>query len=103
MKYKEFALARDTKVQFEVRAEKPLAVGCKHGGGGAPSERKGAGRIRHGERAKAVWHDATANGLEDVAKMPALVAVLLKRGYAEADLKKILGGNFLRVIREVVG
>jgi membrane dipeptidase len=45
----------------------------------------------------------TANGLEDVSKIPALVAVLLKRGYAEADLKKILGGNFLRVLREVTG
>src|SRR5215813_8615967 len=46
---------------------------------------------------------ATANGLEDVSKMPALVAVLLKRGYTETNLKKILAGNFLRVIREVTG
>jgi membrane dipeptidase len=44
---------------------------------------------------------ATANGLEDVSKMPSLVAVLLKRGYTESNLKKILGGNFLRVLREV--
>src|SRR5215510_5357597 len=46
---------------------------------------------------------ATANGLEDVSKMPVLVAVLLERGYPETDLKKILAGNFLRVIREVTG
>ena len=46
---------------------------------------------------------ATANGLEDVSKMPALVAVLLKRGYTETDLKKILGENVLRVVREVTG
>jgi len=46
---------------------------------------------------------ATANGLEDISKMPALVAVLLKRGYAETDLKKLLGENFLRVVREVMG
>src|SRR5262249_17446846 len=46
---------------------------------------------------------ATANGLEDVSKMPVLVAVLLERGYSETDLKKILAGNFLRVIREVTG
>ena len=45
----------------------------------------------------------TANGLEDVSKMPALVAVLLERGYPENDLKKILGENFLRVLREVTG
>jgi membrane dipeptidase len=45
----------------------------------------------------------TANGLEDISKMPTLVAVLLKRGYGESDLKKILGGNTLRVVREVTG
>ena len=43
------------------------------------------------------------NGLEDVSKMPALIAVLLRRGYSESDVKKILGENFLRVIREVIG
>ena len=46
---------------------------------------------------------ATANGLEDVSKMPALVAVLLRRGYSESALKKILGGNFLHVVHEIVG
>lgn len=28
----------------------------------------------------------TANGLEDVSKMPALIAILLNRGYAEGNL-----------------
>jgi membrane dipeptidase len=42
-------------------------------------------------------------GLEDVSKMPALTAALLKRGYNEADIQKIMGRNFLRVVREVVG
>jgi membrane dipeptidase len=42
-------------------------------------------------------------GLEDVSKMPALVAALLRHGYSEADIKKILGGNTLRVIRAVTG
>ena len=42
-------------------------------------------------------------GLEDVSKMPNLTVALLKRGYSEADIQKIMGGNFLRVIREVVG
>jgi microsomal dipeptidase-like Zn-dependent dipeptidase len=35
--------------------------------------------------------------------MPVLVAALLKRGYSKSDLKKILGENALRVIREVKG
>lgn len=43
------------------------------------------------------------NGLDDVSKMPALIAVLLERGYTEGELKKILGENHLRVIREVTG
>ena len=43
------------------------------------------------------------NGLDDVSKMPALIAVLLERGYKEGDVKKILGENTLRVIREVTG
>ena len=42
-------------------------------------------------------------GLEDFSKMPALTDALLRRGYKEEDVKKIMGGNFLRVIKEVVG
>ena len=41
--------------------------------------------------------------LEDVSKIPNLTATLLNRGYSEDDIKKIMGENFLRVIREVVG
>ena len=43
------------------------------------------------------------NGLDDVSKMPALIAVLLERGYQDREVKKILGENTLRVIREVTG
>ena len=42
-------------------------------------------------------------GLEDISKLPTLTAALLKRGYSEQDVKKILGRNFLRVLREVTG
>jgi membrane dipeptidase len=42
-------------------------------------------------------------GLEDVSKMPLLTGALLRRGYTEPDIQKIMGGNTLRVIREVVG
>ena len=35
--------------------------------------------------------------------MPALTAALLRRGYTEANVRKILAGNFLRVLREVTG
>ena len=36
-------------------------------------------------------------GLEDVAGFPKITYQLLKRGYAPKDIKKILGGNLLRV------
>jgi membrane dipeptidase len=39
-------------------------------------------------------------GLEDVSKYPDLTAELLKRGYTDQDVKKILGQNILRVMRE---
>ena len=40
-------------------------------------------------------------GLEDVSKYPDLTAELLKRGYKDDDIKKILGLNVLRVMRQV--
>jgi len=42
-------------------------------------------------------------GLEDVSKMAYLVAALLKKGYSDEAVTKIMGGNTLRVIRQVVG
>jgi membrane dipeptidase len=42
-------------------------------------------------------------GLEDASKMPALAALLRKRGHSEADVEKIMGGNFLRVMKQVIG
>ena len=38
-------------------------------------------------------------GLEDVSKFPALTAELLRRGYTELEVKKVLGMNLLRVMR----
>jgi len=46
---------------------------------------------------------STPVGLEDVSKLPNLTAKLLEHGYSKKDIKKILGENFLRVIREIVG
>jgi membrane dipeptidase len=40
-------------------------------------------------------------GMEDVSKIPDLVHELARRGYSEEELKKILGGNLLRVMRQV--
>jgi membrane dipeptidase len=43
--------------------------------------------------------DRGPTGLEDVSKFPNLFAELLRRGYSEADLKKISGQNMLRAMR----
>ena len=40
-------------------------------------------------------------GLKDVSQYPNLIAELLKRGYSEADVRLICGGNLLRVWRAV--
>jgi membrane dipeptidase len=40
-------------------------------------------------------------GMEDVSKLPAITVELVARGYSEDDVRKILGGNLLRVLREV--
>jgi len=39
-------------------------------------------------------------GLEDVSKFPDLIAELLRRGWTEADVKKVAGLNTLRVMRD---
>lgn len=49
-------------------------------------------------------YDGTSSvpvGLEDVSKYPDLVVELLRRGYSDYDVQKILGLNILRVMREV--
>jgi membrane dipeptidase len=45
--------------------------------------------------------DSLPVGLEDVSMYPNLIAVLLERGYSEADIEKICSGNVLRVWQAV--
>jgi membrane dipeptidase len=44
---------------------------------------------------------ATPQGIDSAADLPKITQVLLDRGYSAGDIKKILGGNILRVFREV--
>ena len=39
--------------------------------------------------------------MEDISKTPNLVRGLMERGFSDEDILKILGGNTLRVMREV--
>ena len=47
--------------------------------------------------------DSLPTDLKDVSSYPNLVEGLLRRGYSEADIRKILGENLLRVWGEVEG
>ena len=45
--------------------------------------------------------DSLPTGLKDVSQYPNLIRVLIARGYSEAELAKVAGGNLLRVWRTV--
>ena len=40
-------------------------------------------------------------GIDSAADLPKITAALMERGYSAEDCRKILGGNLLRVFREV--
>ncbi len=42
-------------------------------------------------------------GLENIAQLPNLTRGLIKRGYSDAEIEKILGGNFIRLFKTVNG
>ena len=44
---------------------------------------------------------ATPTGIDSAADLPKITQALLDRGFSPDDIKKILGGNLLRVFREV--
>ena len=43
------------------------------------------------------------SGMDDCSKMPWITDEMLKRGYSDEDVRKVLGENVLRVMEEVVG
>jgi len=42
-------------------------------------------------------------GLENISKLPNITRGLVKRGYSDSEIEKILGGNFLRLFETVIG
>ena len=48
-------------------------------------------------------HGGGVTGYTHVGEAPNVTRELLKRGYSEADIRKLWGGNFLRVFRQVEG
>jgi membrane dipeptidase len=46
--------------------------------------------------------NVTPVGLDDVSKLPLITRELVKRGYSDKDIRKILGGNLLRLVEKTV-
>jgi membrane dipeptidase len=46
---------------------------------------------------------AVPRGMEDCTKLPWLTEELVRRGYADGEIKKVLGENVLRLMEEVIG
>ncbi len=42
-------------------------------------------------------------GLEDISRLPAVTEEMVRRGYSDETILKVLGGNLLRVFGEVLG
>jgi membrane dipeptidase len=92
------ALARKRSALFAALPQTPFGVLIDH--------------IDHIARVAGVDHvgigsdfdgvSALPNGMEDVTRLPRIAQALLDRGYSEEDVKKILGGNMLRVMERVL-
>jgi membrane dipeptidase len=48
-----------------------------------------------------IWETMAAEGFSKVSEWPNLTRGLVARGYADDDIAKVLGGNWLRVFRDV--
>lgn len=55
------------------------------------------------ERSNIEYSDMVLEGLENLEKMATITQGLFARGYSEQDVEKIMGGNLIRVLKEVVG
>ncbi|HLD35717.1 MAG TPA: dipeptidase [Planctomycetota bacterium] len=47
-------------------------------------------------------YNGVTHGLEDCSYLPNLTVELVRRGFNQAEIRKILGGNFVRVIKQVL-
>lgn len=95
--------------EFEARKQAYLAT---HGPSPRATIRQVADHIDHMREVAGIDHvgiagdyygdpAGTVQGLEDVSCYPSLFAELIHRGWRDPDLRKLAGGNLLRVMRQV--
>ena len=73
---------------------------ARPGGGSHRSHAQGRRHRPHRHRQRLRRDQPASAGLENVSTYPALTAELLRRGYSDDDIRKILGLNVLRVMRQ---
>jgi membrane dipeptidase len=59
--------------------------------------------MRFFDRSRIDYEELWLPGLEDIDKVPAIIDGLLRRGYGNGEIDKIMGGNLLRLVGEVIG
>ncbi len=63
----------------------------------------GIERVGIGSDFDGVRLEERVQGIEDVSKLPRLADALSLRGFSDADVGRIMGGNLLRLFSEVIG
>jgi membrane dipeptidase len=58
-----------------------------------------SGEWKPGEYPPPPWN--YPQGIEDASRLPAVAPAMAKRGYSDSDIVKVLGANFMRVLRAV--
>jgi membrane dipeptidase len=97
---KHLSYAEETRIRKRYQSNIPL-----------PSFTAIADHIDHAAKVGGVDHvglgsdfdgvDSIPDGMQDCSRIPGLVQELARRGYSQDDLTKILGGNVLRIMRQV--
>jgi len=59
--------------------------------------------VDKGMRSYIATHAPYMEGIESPAEWPNITRALVKRGYSDEDIQKLLGGNTMRVVESVVG
>jgi membrane dipeptidase len=97
---KQMTYSQETSIERKFQADIPL-----------PDYTRIVDHIDHAMKVGGVDHvglgsdfdgvDAIPRGIEDASKIPNLVREMARRGYSVEDIEKILGGNVMRVMRQV--